>query len=209
RAEAARAEAARAEAARAEAARAEAARAEAARAEAARAEAARLAAAQQESLRQEEAREARLRAIGRQLDAEAAQRDAASTAARQPNALPLSLSTARRVRLWARTHANVELVEYAETWARKIQMNTAIETVREIAGRPHQSPMVTVNVRSDGSVESVTFVVSSGVPEIDAAIRRIVEGQRPYQPFPPALAREFDVIEIRRTWSFDQAVRIY
>ncbi len=69
--------------------------------------------------------------------------------------------------------------------------------------------MVTVAIRSDGSVESVTFVVSSGVAEIDEAIRRIVESQMPYQAFPPALAREFDVIEIRRTWYFDTAVRLY
>ena len=69
--------------------------------------------------------------------------------------------------------------------------------------------MVTVAIRSDGSVESVTFVVSSGVAEIDEAVRRIVESQRPYPPFPPGLAREFDVIEIRRTWHFDVAVRLY
>ena len=69
--------------------------------------------------------------------------------------------------------------------------------------------MVTVAIRSDGSVESVTFVLSSGVPEIDEAIRRIVQSQTPYQAFPPALAREFDVIEIRRTWHFDAAVRLY
>jgi TonB family protein len=68
--------------------------------------------------------------------------------------------------------------------------------------------MVTVAVRSDGSVESVTFVVSSGVPEIDEAIRRIVESQRPFPAFPRALAREFDVIEIRRTWYFDSGVRL-
>jgi outer membrane biosynthesis protein TonB len=54
----------------------------------------------------------------------------------------------------------------------------------------------------------VTFEVSSGVAEVDEAIRRIVEGNRPYPAFPPALAREFDVIEIRRTWYFDTAVRL-
>jgi hypothetical protein len=47
------------------------------------------------------------------------------------------------------------------------------------------------------------------VPAIDEAIRRIVESQTPYQAFPPGLAREFDVIEIRRTWIFDTAVRLY
>jgi len=119
------------------------------------------------------------------------------------------LSTARRVRLWGRTDPNVELVQYAEAWARKIQFNTAVDTVRDVAKRPHTPPMVTVAVRSDGSVESVTFFVSSGVAEVDAAIRRIVESQRPYLAFPPGLAREVDVVEIRRTWYFDQAVRLY
>jgi len=68
---------------------------------------------------------------------------------------------------------------------------------------------VTVAIRSDGSVESVTFVISSGVLEIDEAIRRIVQSQVPYAPFPPGLAREYDVIDLRRTWYFDTAVRLY
>jgi len=58
-------------------------------------------------------------------------------------------------------------------------------------------------------VESVTFVVSSAWPDIDEAIRRIVQSQVPYEAFPPALAHEFDVIEIRRSWYFDMAVRLY
>ena len=212
--EAQRQEAARQEAARAEAARLEAERQDAARQLAAQQEGQRQAAAQQEAQRQEAARqyeakrEERLRAIGRQLDEEAAQRTAASNAARVPNSLPLSLSTARRIKLWGRYHVNVELVRYAEAWARKIQFNTPLETVREIAKRPHTAPMVTVAFRSDGSVESVTIEVSSGVAQVDDALRRIVEDRRPYQPFQPELARDFDVIEIRRTWHFGSAVQL-
>ena len=172
---------------------------------AAKGAAARAAAEQEETKR----REAVLRSIGRQLDEEAARRDAATAAARSPNALPLSLSTARRVRLWGRSDPNAELVEYAEAWARKIQFNTPLEIVRALAKRPHTPPMVTVAIRSDGSVESMSFVVPSGVPEVDAAIRNMVDSQRPYLPFPPALARDFDVIEIRRTWHFSDAVRLH
>jgi hypothetical protein len=54
----------------------------------------------------------------------------------------------------------------------------------------------------------VTFDVSSGVAQIDDAIKNIVESHRPYPAFPPALAREYDVIEIRRTWHFDSAIRM-
>ena len=88
-------------------------------------------------------------------------------------------------------------------------MNMTFDRVRDAATRPHTDPLVTVAIRSDGSVESVTFVLSSGVAEIDEAIRRIVQSQVPYQAFPPGLARDFDVIEIRRTWHFDVAIRLY
>ena len=139
-------------------------------------------------------------------DEEAARREAA---ARATSALPLSLSTARRVRLWGRTDPNAELIQYAEAWARKIQFNTPIDLVREIAKRPHNTPMLTVAIRRDGSVESVTFHLSSGVPEIDDEIRRIVQSHANYPAFPPALARDYDVIEIRRTWYLQDAVRLY
>ena len=150
-----------------------------------------------------------LRAIGRQLDEEAARRDAAANAARPSSTLPHSLSTARRARLWGRADPNIELVRYAEAWAHKIQFNTPVETVRDVAQRLRTNPVVTVAIRSDGSVESVTFVLSSGVPEVDEAIRRIVQSHAHYQAFPPALARDYDVVEIRRTWHFDVAVRLY
>ena len=201
RVEAARAEAARAEAARAEAARVQAARVEAARAEAARVEAAKVEAAKVETARVEGAqeaaarREAALRAIGRQLDEEADRREAASSA--------------RRYWLFGRTDPNAELILYVEAWSRKIQLNaTTFDMVREAAKQPHTDPLVTVAIRSDGSVESVTFVRSSGVVAIDEAIRRIVDSQKPYQVFPPGLAREFDVIMIRRSWYFDTAIRL-
>ncbi|MEP7157257.1 MAG: TonB C-terminal domain-containing protein, partial [Betaproteobacteria bacterium] len=174
---------------------------DAARQAAAAKEAARVLAEKEEDAR----RDARRQAMGRQLNEEAAQREAR---AKETNSLPLSLSTARRFRLWGRTDPNIELVEYAEAWARRIQFNTPVEVVREVVKRPHINPMVTVAMRSDGSVESVTFVLSSGVPEVDEAIRRIVQSHMPYPAFPPALAREFDVIEIRRTWYFDTAVRL-
>ncbi len=201
RQETARLEAERQEAALQEAARQEAAQQEAARQEAARAEAAGVEVAQEATAR----REAALRAIGRQLDEEAARREAATAAAR----LSPAPSGARRYRLFGRADPNAELILYAEAWERKIELNMTFDMVREAAKQPHTDPMVTVAIRSDGSVESVTFVTSSGVAAIDEAIRRIIHSQEHYQAFPPGLAREFDVIEIRRTWYFDMAIRLH
>ena len=180
-----------------------------------RQEAARPAPSQQAAARppagqeEEEAkRQERLRAIGRQLDEEAARRDQAAVPGRK-STLPLSLSTARRVRLYGRTHDNAELVRYAEAWAQKIQLNTPVDTVRDLGRRLRNNPVITVAIRSDGSVESVAFELSSGAADIDEAISRIVRSHEHYAAFSPALARDYDVIEIRRTWHFDVAVRLY
>ncbi len=148
-------------------------------------------------------------AMARTLAAEAAQREAAALAAQTPGKdLPLS-SGGRRRTLFGRSDPNEDLVLYAEAWARKIQLNMTFDMVREAARQTHTSPVLTVAIRSDGSVEGVSFVRSSGVPALDEAIRRVVKSQAPYQAFPPNLAREFDVIEIRRTWIFDMAIRLY
>lgn len=177
----------------------EAARQEAARQDAIKQEAGRLAQLPQTpavpvQTAQEAQREERLRAIGRQLNQEAAQRDAAGGQ--------------RRGWLMGRADANADLVAYAEAMGRKIELNMSLNAVRDIVRQPHRQPLVTVAVRSDGSVERVTFVTSSGVPAVDEAIRQIIASHAPYGPFPPALARQYDVVEIRRTWLFDVAVRL-
>jgi len=221
RQEAARQEAARQEAARQEAARQEAAQQEVARQEAARQEAARQEAARQEAARQElakkeqalaeraaqeSAREDRLRQIGKQLDLERAQRE--NTVDRQANSPLPTASSLRRRWLFGRADPDRDLVLYADAMSRKIELNMTIDMVREMLKQPHTQPMVTIAVRADGSVEKVTFEVSSGVPALDDAIRKVIASQAPYGAFSPSLAHRYDVIEIRRTWVFDYAIRL-
>ena len=176
--------------------------ADAARQEAAKQELARKDQVLRDKARQEAEHEERLKAIGRQLDLEAAQRDAAS---RSP--LP-SASTLRRGWSFGRADANRDLVLYAEAMSKKIEMNMTFDKVRELIKQPYQRPTVTIAVRSDGTVEKVTFVTSSGVAAIDDAVRKIIASQAPYGAFAPSLARQYDVIEIRRTWIFDIAIRL-
>jgi hypothetical protein len=236
RLEAARLEALRIEAARQDAAKLEAARRvaelEAQRHAAARLDAQRLdparrqaeqqakaeGAAEQDAARAREEREedarraARRQAMARILAEEAAQREAAAQAAEAApttaSLLPLSIGSTRRARLWGRVDPNAALVEYARSVTHRIQFNTANETIRDIGSRPHTPPLVTLALRSDGSVESVVFVHSSGVSAVDEAIRRLIASHAPYPAFSPALAREFDVIEIRRSWNVDTVIRL-
>jgi hypothetical protein len=206
RQESARQDAAKQEAARQDAIRQESARQDAAKQEAVRQERARQDQAQAERAEQEAKREERLRAIGKQLREEAAQRDAASN--RPSRSLLPTASSLRRGWLFGRADPNIDLTQYAEAMSRKIEINMTFDMVREAVKQPHTPPMVTVAIRADGSVEKVTFVVSSGVAAIDEAIRKVVASQAPYPAFPPALARQYDVIEIRRTWIFDTAIRL-
>jgi len=79
--------------------------------------------------------------------------------------------------------------------------------IREAAKHRHTQPLVAV--RCDGSVESASFVRSIAIAAIDEAIRRIIQSQAPFPPFHPALAREYEVIEIRLSWAFYTAIRLY
>jgi len=98
---------------------------------------------------------------------------------------------------------------YAEGWRQKIEMNASVKALGEARERPHADPVVTVALRRDGSVEGVTVTRSSGVPELDDAIRAIVYKLAPFAEFPPDMSREYDVVEIRRVWTFDTAVRLF
>lgn len=103
---------------------------------------------------------------------------------------------------------DVGLMMYVESWKLKIERNGNLNYQPSSAERARGDPIVTVALRSDGSVESVTIERSSGRQELDEAVRRIVRLNARYSVFPPELARRFDVIEIRRVWNFDERLRI-
>jgi hypothetical protein len=115
----------------------------------------------------------------------------------------------RRRALVARTNRNLVLTMYAEGWRQRIELNAALEALNIAKSAAHVDPVVTVGVRSDGSIESIVFDRTSGVVEIDDAIRRIVVALAPYAAFPPDLANDYDVIEIRRVWTFETALRLF
>ena len=57
----------------------------------------------------------------------------------------------------------------------------------------------------DGSVREVEILQKSGHAMLDSAALRIVRLAAPFAPFPPELRREVDVLEIIRTWRFEQS----
>jgi TonB family protein len=115
---------------------------------------------------------------------------------------------ARRYSLFGRAEQDVNLRMYVESWKMKIERNGNLNYAQSSKDRARGDPVVTVAIRSDGSVEEVVINRSSGRSELDEAVRRIVRINARYSAFPPEIARRFDVIEIRRIWNFDETLRI-
>ena len=59
-----------------------------------------------------------------------------------------------------------------------------------------------VSVRSDGSLRQIDLLQSSGSTALDQAAIDTVEKLAPFAPFPEALAREIQQLDIVRTWQF-------
>ena len=202
--EAARQDTLKQEAARQDAIKQEAVRQDAAKQDAERHELARQQQAQNERAEREAKRQEGLRALGEQMKKEAAERDALN----RPSNLQPTVSTLRRGWMFGRADANADLELYTQSMSKKIETSASFDIVREAVKQAHARPTVTVAIRADGSVEKVTFMSSSGVPAIDEAIRKVIASQAPYGAFPPGLARQYDVIEIRRTWIINNDIRL-
>ena len=61
-----------------------------------------------------------------------------------------------------------------------------------------------VTVRSDGGLEAIEILSSSGYAVLDEAAVRIVRLAAPFPPFSDALRETTDKLEILRTWQFEQ-----
>ncbi len=97
---------------------------------------------------------------------------------------------------------------YKAKLRQRIELNAAFELLKQAKTGPYENPVVTVMLRRDGTVEDVTINKSSGLPEIDAAIKRIVMLLAPYPQFPSDLALDWDAMEFTQTWTIDNAVRL-
>ncbi len=97
---------------------------------------------------------------------------------------------------------------YVDSFRQKVERNGGLAFAPRAADAVRIEPLVSVALRSDGSVEDVTIVRSSGHAETDNAVRRIIRLNARYSAFPPNIANRYDVIEIRRIWSFAESLRL-
>jgi len=103
---------------------------------------------------------------------------------------------------------DVPLRLYLDSVRQKIERNAIVSQIQLSSGVVHTDPVVSIAIRSDGSVEDVTILRSSGRPDIDDVVRRIVSLNARYSAFPANVAANYDVIELRRIWTFAEALRL-
>ena len=92
--------------------------------------------------------------------------------------------------------------QYVEDWRQKVERVGTLNYPEAARGRLYGSLLLSVSIRADGTVDKVSVQRSSGHTLLDEAAVRIVRMAAPYAPCPPDIRKEFDIIEITRTWTF-------
>jgi protein TonB len=96
--------------------------------------------------------------------------------------------------------------QYVEDWRIKVERVGNLnypEAARR--NRLYGSPILTVNINANGSLESVDVYRSSGYKILDAAAVKIVEMSAPFPPFPEEMRKKADILGITRTWNFTRS----
>lgn len=91
---------------------------------------------------------------------------------------------------------------YLDGWRARIEALGTRHYPEEARGRLYDSLQLTVAIRRDGTVESVTIDRPSSHAVLNQAARRIVQLAAPFPPLPPEIAQDTDVLVITRTWHF-------
>ncbi|HET6591354.1 MAG TPA: energy transducer TonB [Xanthomonadales bacterium] len=99
-----------------------------------------------------------------------------------------------------------EFASYMSAWVSKVERVGNLNYPSELRRRKlHGDLVLTVGIRSNGTVESVQVMRSSGVAEIDRAAIDIVQLAAPYAPLPDNITERVDILHITRTWRFESA----
>ena len=94
--------------------------------------------------------------------------------------------------------------EYLNLWQEKIELIGNLNYPEEARKQKIYGQLrMLVTVLPDGSIHDITILKSSGHRVLDDAAVRIVRLSAPFAPFPPALRKDVDQLEIIRTWKFE------
>lgn len=113
----------------------------------------------------------------------------------------------RKKNIGARTE-EFRFAQYVEDWRQKVERVGNLNYPQAAKGKLYGSLLLSVTIRSDGSVQSVQVDRPSGHKTLDDAARRIIRLASPFAAFPPDIRKDFELIEITRTWTFTHTDRL-
>jgi len=113
----------------------------------------------------------------------------------------------RKKNIGARTE-EYRFAQYVEDWRQKVERIGNLNYPEAAKGKAYGNLVLSVTIKSDGSIKEIIIDRSSGHKVLDDAARRIVQMAGPYSPFTPDIARDTDIIEITRTWTFTSGDRL-
>ncbi|MFZ4757375.1 MAG: energy transducer TonB [Burkholderiaceae bacterium] len=96
----------------------------------------------------------------------------------------------------------VNYARYVADWATKIERIGTERYPPESRGRHYDSLIITAEIDKHGNVIDVVINKKSKYEALNRVVKQIVYAGQPYERFPPEMAREGDILQIVRTWTF-------
>lgn len=119
-----------------------------------------------------------------------------------------ALATRPRKKFIGARAQEYRFAQYVEDWRLKVERVGTLNYPAAARGKLYGSLLLSVSIRANGSVDKVSVRRSSGHKILDEAAVRIVKMAAPYAPFPPDIRKDYDMIEITRTWTFERSDRV-
>ena len=92
---------------------------------------------------------------------------------------------------------------YFEAWQKKVErMGSMNYPEAAIINNSFNSLVMKVTINSNGLINKIVIIKSSGSEELDIAAAEIVRNGSPYAPFSEQMKREVDQVNITRIWKF-------
>ena len=108
----------------------------------------------------------------------------------------------RRKFLSARTK-EYKYAAYMEAWRSKVEkVGNLNYPERAKKDKLTGQLVLDVEIKSNGALHAINIIRPSGHKVLDDAAVRIVRLSAPFDPFPPVIKKEVDILHITRTWKF-------
>ncbi len=100
--------------------------------------------------------------------------------------------------------------QYVEDWRQKVERIGNLNYPDAARGRLYGSLTLSVIIKANGELKQVEVIRSSGKQLLDEAAVRIVRlaANNGFAAFPESIRRDFDELDITRTWTFTNADRL-